>query len=268
MFFCFLDLIEDTGNGLPGTEASRAGESSEKDSLNETVAEDSTKPDLPSTSGELPENDTVSEGTTNDVIAERTSESAVSIEEEVADIRDESSKEENKLPSHSQKEAVVDANNKELEDNEANLNVDTSETLNTVEHDSTTCAIQDKFDNDAETKNETNESEISSVVENQVINENQKLVDVSSKTADAKVDETTVVHQILEECHRVAETATKILTAHTSGEGVEGERVRNVMPQVAADEEIKTSQMYPKLESVAKEAGIYTKLLKYWFYCL
>lgn len=255
-------MTEDTGNDLPAAEASKDVDSSDNACSSEPPTEDSANLGLPSTSEGPSEND-VTEGRTREVTTERTSESAASNEEEVASIPEDVTKEENKLPSHSQKEADVDDNNKELDSSEGNLNVDTSETLDTVGLDSTPSVTQETIiiGNDTEVKNDSNESEDSPVVDNQAIDENQTVADVSSKTSDAKKAGPAVSHQIPQASHGMAETVTENSKLRTSEEGVVDEKeVRNATTQVATDKGVKTSQMYPKLDSIAREAGIYLEM--------
>ena len=104
-------------------------------------------------------------------------------------------------------------------------------------------------------KNESNESETPSVVENQIVDERQT-VNLSYKTNDTKKAEPAAVHEIPEESHRKAEkTAPPRETAATVM------AFSNATSQVAADEEVKTTHIYKKLDSVAKEAGIYMAML-------
>lgn len=238
-------MIEDTPSTVPETETSKtADESTENFCL-------LTEP-VPSTSG-LSEKDTLSVDT-------ETRETAASNEEEVENI--DLSKQENEPPSQSQKEESVDKNNKELENlntSETTVNVDTSDTLNTVELDSTISVAQNKNDNGTEAQSDSNKLEISSVVETQAIGESKKLA--------VKEEEPVASHQkktIPEGFHRTKESdTTEHSKLRSSEEGNVVGNVGNLSPQVAADETpvinegVRTSQMYPELDTIARESGIY-----------
>lgn len=238
-------MIEDTPSTVPETETSKtADESTENFCL-------LTEP-VPSTSG-LSEKDTLSVDT-------ETRETAASNEEEVENI--DLSKQENEPPSQSQKEESVDKNNKELENlntSETTVNVDTSDTLNTVELDSTISVAQNKNDNGTEAQSDSNKLEISSVVETQAIGESKKLA--------VKEEEPVASHQkkkIPEGFHRTKESdTTEHSKLRSSEEGNVVGNVGNLSPQVAADETpvinegVRTSQMYPELDTTARESGIY-----------
>lgn len=250
-------MIEDTPSTVPETETSKTADESTENFclLTEPVAaEDSAKHDGPSTSG-LSEKDTLSVDT-------ETRETAASNEEEVENIPQDLSKQENEPPSQSQKEESVDKNNKELETlntSETTVNVNTSDTLNTVELDSTISVAQNKNDNGTEAQSDSNKLEISSVVETQAIGESKKLA--------VKEEEPVASHQkkkIPEGFHRTKESdTTEHSKLRSSEEGNVVGNVGNLSPQVAADETpvinegVRTSQMYPELDSIARESGIY-----------
>ncbi|KAJ7394036.1 hypothetical protein OS493_003709 [Desmophyllum pertusum] len=189
--------------------------------------------------------------------AKETRETAASNEEEVENI--DLSKQENEPPSQSQKEESVDKNNKELENlntSETTVNVDTTDTLNTVELDSTISVAQNKNDNGTEAQSDSNKLEISSVVETQAIGESKKLA--------VKEEEPVASHQkkkIPEGFHRTKESdTTEHSKLRSSEEGNVVGNVGNLSPQVASDETpvinegVRTSQMYPELDTTAGES--------------
>ncbi|KAJ7394045.1 hypothetical protein OS493_003718 [Desmophyllum pertusum] len=189
--------------------------------------------------------------------AKETRETAASNEEEVENI--DLSKQENEPPSQSQKEEGVDKNNKELENlntSETTVNVDTTDTLNTVELDSTISVAQNKNDNGTEAQSDSNKLEISSVVETQAIGESKKLA--------VKEEEPVASHQkkkIPEGFHRTKESdTTEHSKLRSSEEGNVVGNVGNLSPQVASDETpvinegVRTSQMYPELDTTAGES--------------
>lgn len=206
----------------------------------EPTGDTSVKSDLPGTSpassGELTEIAKNVEGT-----SELSTESTSSNVGEVTDISEEPSKEENDLPSDSQRE------------------------VNQESTKSTTDASQGKIDYENELQNDSIQPEKSSVVENQTTDENQILVlsDVSTKTNEA---EPATVQEIPEKHETMAETVTENSKVHTSGEVLvsEGEAGNANLSQVAADEKVKSSHMYPKLDSIAREAGIYVTVILFW----
>ena len=137
----------------------------------------------------------------------------------------------------------------ELENSEA-INLQTSElaSLDTVELDSTTPVAQVKIDNGTEIKNDEDQFQSSSKVETEAIDTNQKLAQhISSKTNEAKDAKS----------NTVAETVTENSKQCSSEEAVVNEnKVENAAAQVTqANEEAKSSQMYPKLDSIARETG-------------
>ena len=206
----------------------------------EPTGDTSAKSDLPSTSpassGEVTEIAKNVEGT-----SEFSTESTSTNVGEVTNISEESSKEENVLPSDSQRE------------------------VNQESTKSTTDVSQGKIDYEKELQNDSIQKERSSVVENQATDENQILVlsDVSTKTNEAEL---ATVQKIPEKSETMAETVTENSKVHTKGEVfVSEEEAGNAnLSQVAADEKVKSSHMYPKLDSVAREAGMYFTVILFW----
>ena len=188
---------------------------------------------MPSTRRELSEIDNFTE-CSSDIVTERTGETTASNAEETANISEELSERKNELSSDSQKEGNVDGDLGELENSEAiNLQTSESASLNTVELDSTTPVAQVKIDNGTEVKNEATDT-------------NQKLAqhDVSSKTNEGKSS-------------TVSETVIENSKQCSSEEAVVNENeVGNAAAQVTqANEKVKSSQMYPKLDSIARKTG-------------
>lgn len=204
---------------------------------------------MPSTRREIPEIYNFIE-CTSDIVTERTGETTASNAEEITNISEELSKRKNELSSDSQKEGNVNGDLGELENSEA-INLQTSElaSLNTVELDSTTPVAQVEIDNGTEVKNDEDQFESSSKVESEAIDTNQKLAqhDISSKTNEAKDAKSSTV----------AGTVTENSKQRSSEEAVVNENeVENAVAQVTqANKEVKSSQMYPKLDSIARETG-------------
>ena len=207
---------------------------------------------MPTSSAELSQNDNVIDGTKNKIVTEDTGEAAASNVREVTNVPENAQEQESELPSHSKEELDVDRKSENLENSDGNLKVDTPGKLNTVELHSST---KENKDDDTEFENESKESEIPSVVENQIVDERQT-VNLSIKTNDTKEAEPAAVHEIPEESYRMAITTTensKLCAPEETAATVK--EVSNATSLTAADEKVKASQMYPKLDSVAKEAG-------------
>ena len=225
-------------------EASKAGESSEAAYLSENVAEGSDESNLPSTSGELSEIDNFTENP-SEFVTGKTGETATYISGEQSEGK-------NELSSDSQQERIVDGDLREFENSEAiNLQASESASLNTstVELDSTASQAQAKIDSGTEIKNDADQSDSPSKVEAETIDTSQKLAqqDVSSKTNEGKEKEP----------NTVAETVTEHPKQCVSeGVAVNENEVGSVVAQdTQVNEEVQSSQMYPKLDSVARETG-------------
>lgn len=246
-------MTENAATTVPETETINTAETSQSGS-SEPVAEDSTKSDLPSTSGlseELMRK--LAEFTAN-------TESVASIEEELENIPQVLPEPQNAQSSHSEKETGVDKNDKELEnlDSEATGNVDTSGILNTVELDSRTSVAQNQDDHATETQSISTEPETpSSLAETQASGE--------SETLAVKQDEPVARREVPEGLNTMEETdITENSDLCSSRENtIEGEVqilpsqvTTNEAPTSVTNKDSRTSQMYSNLDSVAKESGI------------
>lgn len=233
-------MTEDAPGTVPETESSKATETIENASLTEPVADDSAKSDLPRPSTcEISDKDKVAEDTaTRESIASNKDE-----KDETENLPEGLQEQENEQPSHSQKDSSVDENEKELEnlDSEATRHVDTSDNLNIVELDSTAVA-QNLNNGGSEAQSDSTEPEISSVAESKAISENEMQAAKQAASHESDTKENSKLH--------------------SSAESTVGKKVGNLPSQVATDEtslinvDSRTLQMYPNLDTVARESGI------------
>lgn len=237
-------MIGDTCNDLTKTEASTAGESSGTACVSETLADDSAKSNLP---GLIAENDSVIESSKNEIDI-RGDENSTSNVQGRDDLTEDAEKRENKLSFHPQVEVELDRNSTKSENNGEDLHRDTSGNLNTIQLDSTT---QEKNDDDSDFKSDSNKTEIPPVDEIQTVDQN-KASDVSANVMKTENGDARSVSEIPKE-PRMVQHASKNTIASVSAT----EEDKNVPSQVISDRQVKASQMYPKLDSLANEAGIY-----------
>lgn len=244
-------MIGDTCNNLTKTEASTAGESSGTACVSETLADDSAKSNLP---GLIAENDSsVIESSKNEIDIQRSDENSTSNLQGRDDLTEEAEKRENKLSFHPEAELELDRNITKSENSGEDLHRDTSGNLNTIQLDSTT---QRKNDDDSDFKSDSNKTEIPPVDEIQTIDQN-KTSDVSANVMKTENGDARSVTEIPKEPRMVQHTSKNTI-ASASGENLATEEdVKNVPSQVISDRQVKASQMYPKLDSLASEAGIY-----------
>lgn len=242
-------MIGDTCNDLTKTEASTAGESSGTACVSETLADDSAKSNLP---GLIAENDSVIESSKNEIDIQRSDENSTSNVQGRDDLTEDAEKRENKLSFHPQVEVELDRNSTKSENNGEDQHRDTSGNLNTIQLDSTT---QGKNDDDSDFKSDSNKTEIPPVDEIQTVDQN-KASDVSANIMKTENGDARSVSEIPKE-PRMVQHASKNTIASASGENVATEEDKNVPSQVISDRQVKASQMYPKLDSLASEAGIY-----------
>ena len=242
-------MIGDTCNDLTKTEASTAGESSGTACVSETLADDSAKSNLP---GLIAENDSVIESSKNEIDIQRSDENSTSNVQGRDDLTEDAEKRENKLSFHPQVEVELDRNSTKSENNGEDQHRDTSGNLNTIQLDSTT---QGKNDDDSDFKSDSNKTEIPPVDEIQTVDQN-KASDVSANVMKTENGDARSVTEIPKE-PRMVQHASKNTIASASGENVATEEDKNVPSQVISDTQVKASQMYPKLDSLASEAGIY-----------
>ena len=242
-------MIGDTCNDLTKTEASTAGESSGTACVSETLTDDSAKSNLP---GLIAENDSVIESSKNEIDIQRSDENSTSNVQGRVDLTEDAEKRENKLSFHPQVEVELDRNSTKSENNGEDLHRDTSGNLNTIRLDSTT---QEKNDDDSDFKSDSNKTEIPPVDEIQTVDQN-KASDVSANVMKTENGDARSVSEIPKE-PRMVQHASKNTIASASGENVATEEDKNVPSQVISDRQVKASQMYPKLDSLASEAGIY-----------
>ena len=231
-------MTEDAPGTVPETESSKTTETIENASLTEPVGDDSAKSDLPSTS-EISDKDKVAEDTaTRESIASSKDE-----KDETENLPEGLQEQENEQPSHSQKETSVDENEKEFEnlDSEATRHVDTSDNLNIVELDSTAVA-QNLNNGGSEAQSDSTEPEISSVAESKAISENEMQAAKQAASHESDTKENSKLR--------------------SSAESTVGKKVGNLPSQAATDEtsiineDSRTLQMYPNLDTVARESGI------------
>ena len=243
-------MIGDTCNNLTKTEASTAGESSGTACISETLADDSAKSNLP---GLIAENDSVIESSKNEIDIQRSDENSTSNVQGRDDLTEDAEKRENKLSFHPQVEVQLDRNSTKSENSGEDLHRDTSGNLNTIQPDSTT---QRKNDDDSDFKSDSNKTEIPPVDEIQTVDQN-KTSDVSANVMKTENGDARSVTEIPKEPRMVQHTSKNTI-ASASGENVATEEdVKNVPSQVISDRQVKASEMYPKLDSLASEAGIY-----------
>lgn len=238
-------MIGDTCNDLTKTEASTAGESSGTACVSETLADDSAKSNLP---GLIAENDSVIESSKNEIDIQRGDENSTSNVQGRDDLTEDAEKRENKLSFHPQVEVELDRNSTKSENNGEDLHRDTSGNLNTIQLDSTT---QEKNDDDSDFKSDSNKTEIPPVDEIQTVDQN-KASDVSANVMKTENGDARSVSEIPKE-PRMVQHASKNTIASVSAT----EEDKNVPSQVISDRQVKASQMYPKLDCLANEAGIY-----------
>ena len=230
-------MIGDTCNDLTKTEATTAGESSGTACVSETLADDSAKSNLP---GLIAENDSVQGRNVQGR----------------SDLTEDAEKRENKLSFHPQVEVELDRNSTKSENSGEDLHRDTSGNLNTIQLDSPT---EGKNDDDSDFKSDSNKTEIPHVDEIQTIDQN-KTSDVSANAMKTENGDPRSVTDIPKE-PRMVQHVSKNTIASASGENVATEEdVKNVPSQVISDRQVKASEMYPKLDSLASEAGIYPPL--------
>ena len=242
-------MIGDTCNDLTKTEASTAGESSGTACVSETLADDSAKSNLP---GLIAENDSVIESSKNEIDIQRSDENSTSNLQGRGDLTEDAEKRENKLSFHAQVEVELDRNSTKSENNGEDQHRDTSGNLNTIQLDSTT---QGKNDDDSDFKSDSNKTEIPPVDEIQTVDQN-KASDVSANVMKTENGDARSVSEIPKEPRMVQHTSKNTI-ASASGENVATEEDKNLPSQVISDRQVKASQMYPKLDSLASEAGIY-----------
>lgn len=238
-------MIGDTCNDLTKTEASTAGESSGTACVSETLADDSAKSNLP---GLIAENDSVIESSKNEIDIQRSDENSTSNLQGRGDLTEDAEKRENKLSFHAQVEVELDRNSTKSENNGEDQHRDTSGNLNTIQLDSTT---QGKNDDDSDFKSDSNKTEIPPVDEIQTVDQN-KASDVSANVMKTENGDARSVSEIPKE-PRMVQHASKNTIASVSAT----EEDKNVPSLVISDRQVKASQMYPKLDSLANEAGIY-----------
>ena len=239
-------MTENAASPVLEAESSKTAETSENASLTEPVAEDSAN-----STSELSEKHKLAEDTTIRETTESNKADAENIPQGL-------SEQENDQSPHSQKEANVDTNKRELDnlDCEATEHVDTSDNLNTVELDSTTSVVQNHSNDGSEVQGDSTKPEISSVAESQAIAE--------SETQAAQHDELAVNHEAPKGLQKTEDIeTTENSKLHSSEESAVGEKVGNLSSQVVTDEtplvdeSSRTTQMYPDLDSVARKSGIY-----------
>ena len=279
-------MTENAASSVSETETINTAETSQGAS-SEPVADDSEKSDLTSTSGRSDHEELMHK------LAEFTAntESVASIEEELKNIPQVLSEPQNEQCSHSDKETGVDKNGEELEnldsDHTKTGNVDTSDILNTAEIDSRTSVAQSQDDHAAEVQSVLMTLESSSVTETRTSGESQTLDDhaaeaqsvsmmpeslslaetrasTESETLAVKQDEPVARHDVPEGLNTTEESdITEISNLSSSRENAVEENVQILSPQVTADEtptctineDSRTSQMYPNLDSAARESG-------------
>ena len=247
-------MTENAASTVPETEAINAAETSQSAS-SEPEEENSANSDLPSTSGQSEElMRKLAEFTAN-------TESVTSIGEELENIPQVLSELQSEQCSHSEKETGADKNEEELEnleiDHETSGNVDTSDIVNTVELDSGTSVAQSQGDHLTEAQSMSVAPESSSLAETQASRE--------SETLDIQQDETVNVrHNVPEEMNTAQESGiTENFNMSSARDNAVEETVQSLSPQVTANqtsttiinENSGTSEMYPNLDSIARESG-------------
>ena len=245
---CFHDLIENAASTVPEAETLHTAETSESAS-SEPVEEDSAKPSTSEQSEELMRK--LAEFTAN-------TESVASIGKELENIPQVLSEPQNEQSSHSEKETGVEENDKEFQnldsDHKTTGNGDTSDT---VQLDSRTYVAQSQDDHASEAQSVSVTPESSSLPET--------LASVESETLDVKQDEPGARQSIPEELNTTEESdIIENSNLNSSRDNTVEEKDEQILsPQVTADEtpaskineDRRTSQMYPNLDSVARESG-------------
>ena len=238
---------------MTGQEATNAGESSENPCSSEIKEDDATKIELPpSSSAELSENQvsSSSQSTSSEVVGERTAGSiSLNAEEQILEPKE--------LPEDENQDFIGSRN-----DQTDNLNGGSEEIILAEGSESATVvlknsAAQDKTTRDNEVKGDSRHSEDSSMIENKnkAIDESKKLTQLDVSTTDKTKDsETAAVNQNTEESHRVAEGESAL--NETKG--------AKATTQQVIDKAVKASEMYPKLNSVASEAGTVYIAVSLW----
>ena len=246
-------MTENAASTVPETETINTAETSQSAS-SEPVEDDSAKSDLPSTSGQSEElMRKLAEFTDN-------TESVASVGEELENIPQLLSEPQNEQCSHSEKETGADENEEVLEnldcDHETTGNADTSDIVNTIELDSGAAVAQSQGDHAVENQSISERPESSSYAEIQASGE--------SETLDIKQDEPVVRHNVPEELNTTEENdITDNFNLSRSRDNTVEEKVQILSPQVTSDEtpasiineDSRTSQMCPNLDSIARESG-------------
>ena len=247
-------MTENAASTVPETEAVNTAETSQSAS-SEPVEENSANSDLPSTSGQSEElMRKLAEFTAN-------TESVTSIGEELENIPQVRSELQSEQCSHTEKETGADKNEEELEnldsDYETSGNVDTSDIVNTVELDYGTSIAQSQGDRLTEAQSISATPESSSLAETQALRE--------SETLDIQQDETVnVIHNVPEEMNTAEESdITENFNMSSARDNAVEEMVQSLSPQVTVNEtsatiineNSRTSEMYPNLDSIARESG-------------
>ena len=247
-------MTENAASTVPETEAVNTAETSQSAS-SEPVEENSANSDLPSTSGQSEElMRKLAEFTAN-------TESVTSIGEELENIPQVRSELQSEQCSHTEKETGADKNEEELEnldsDHETSGNVDTSDIVNTVELDYGTSIAQSQGDRLTEAQSISATPESSSLAETQALRE--------SETLDIQQDETVnVIHNVPEEMNTAEESdITENFNMSSARDNAVEEMVQSLSPQVTVNEtsatiineNSRTSEMYPNLDSIARESG-------------
>ena len=246
-------MTENAASTVSETEAIHTAETSQSAS-SEPVEENSAKSDLPSTSGQSEElMRKLAEFTAN-------TESVTSIGEELENIPQVLSEPQSEQCSHSEKETGADENEEDLEnldsDHETSGNVEASDIVNTVELDSGTSVAQSQDDHVTEAQSITVMPESSSLAETQILDE--------IETFSVKQDEPVARHNVPEELITAEESdITENFNLSSSRDNAVEETVQSLLPQVTVNEtsasvvneNSRTSEMYPNLDSIAREPG-------------
>lgn len=245
-------MAENAASTVSETDAINTAETS---TSSEPVEENSAKSDLTSTSGQSEElMRKLAEFTAN-------KESVTSIGEELENIPQVLSEPQSEQCSHSEKETGADKNEEEWENLDTDLhetsgNVDTSDIANTVELDSETSVAQSQVGHVTEAQSISVIPESSSLAETQASGE--------SKTLDIKQDEPVARRNVPEEMNTAEESdVTENFNLSSSRDNAVEETVESLSPQVtvnetsayAVNENSRTSELYPNLDSIARKSG-------------
>lgn len=248
-------MTENAASTVPETEAINTAAETSQNASSEPVEENSANSDLPSTSGQSEElMRKLAEFTAN-------TESVTSIGEELENIPQVRSELQSEQCSHSEKETGAHKNEEELEnldsDHETSGNVDTSDIVNTVELDSGTSVAQSQGDHLTEAQSMSVTPESSSLAETQASRE--------SETLDIQQDETVNARNNVPEEMNTAEESdiTENFNMSIARDNAVEETVQSLSPQVTVNEtsatvineNSRTSEMYPNLDSIARESG-------------